>query len=808
MNTSNTAIRQLQPVPGVARYGLSDDPTIPPIAANRTFTQAVGAAEKHGKTVWYVDPAGGGWRVLRPAVVEPAPAAVVPVPASPVAVLPPRFVIWQAPGKVPVSTAGVPIDPQNPANWMTYDAALATGRPVGWVLNGDGYFFLDFDNCLDDECRPSPQAWAIIEPFQQIGAAIEISQSGRGVHIIGRYDPARFDPSLYRNKVDGWREFYTTGRFVAFGRVGWQGNPQVDCTAALLAPGVLDLRAPVEASAAGTCPVSDDAVLERVQRSQASASAAFGTSAPRDALWRADAAVLARFFPSESGAPFDHSAADAALCSHLAYLTHRDPAAMDRLFRRSGLMRPKWDRNDYRARTIKGAIGQTANVADWTPRASTASVPGAATHRAILTIADQIDHFAGCTYVRSLHQVLVPDGELVSPEQFRATFGGHEFLMDAHGKSTKSAFEAFTESRAHNFPWAKRTILRPELPFGEIIGSNNAVNAYLRPPIPTAGDVTPFLNHLAMLVLDEGDRRIILQWIAHVVQRPGVRTRWAPVLIGPPGIGKTFIFDCIKRAIGQRYCRVVRPKDLQADKNGWIHGALFATVEEVEMSKRRDMVEDLKPYITDEHITVRAMRTDNVTIENQLNWQLNSNHKGGVIKDAGDRRFAVFHTSETVPPDSYFAGLYDWAIRGGFEHVADWLGRQSLAGFPGRAPHTTSTASAIAASRGPIEQEIIDAIDAGEVGFRGGWVSSWAIRRMAEDARRPAPGPNAVAAAVEALGFVFDGRSSRYIVQEGGTKPRLYRLPHVPGGVDRYMAAQGYATTATLQLVVPQDLRT
>ena len=57
-----------------------------------------------------------------------------------------------------------------------------------------------------------------------------------------------------------------------------------------------------------------------------------------------------------------HSEADMALCAHLAFWTSRDFRQMDRLFRRSGLMRDKWDRvqsgSTYGAITINKAIAQ------------------------------------------------------------------------------------------------------------------------------------------------------------------------------------------------------------------------------------------------------------------------------------------------------------------------------------------------------------------------------------------------------------------------------------------------------------------
>jgi DNA-binding transcriptional ArsR family regulator len=50
-----------------------------------------------------------------------------------------------------------------------------------------------------------------------------------------------------------------------------------------------------------------------------------------------------------------HSEADQALVNIFVFYT-RDEAQVDRLFRRSALMRPKWERHDYRRRTIRHAL--------------------------------------------------------------------------------------------------------------------------------------------------------------------------------------------------------------------------------------------------------------------------------------------------------------------------------------------------------------------------------------------------------------------------------------------------------------------
>ena len=54
------------------------------------------------------------------------------------------------------------------------------------------------------------------------------------------------------------------------------------------------------------------------------------------------------------------SQADLALCVMLSFWTQGDARRIDRLFRRSGLMRSKWTRRDYRERTIQRAIESTS----------------------------------------------------------------------------------------------------------------------------------------------------------------------------------------------------------------------------------------------------------------------------------------------------------------------------------------------------------------------------------------------------------------------------------------------------------------
>ena len=62
----------------------------------------------------------------------------------------------------------------------------------------------------------------------------------------------------------------------------------------------------------------------------------------------------------------DESRADLALCNHLAYWTNNDESRIDKMFRESGLMRKKWERADYRARTIRLALSDKNTYHEYT----------------------------------------------------------------------------------------------------------------------------------------------------------------------------------------------------------------------------------------------------------------------------------------------------------------------------------------------------------------------------------------------------------------------------------------------------------
>jgi len=120
----------------------------------------------------------------------------------------PRWVRHQ--DKRPMAVGGWWCSVTDSQHWSTLsDAVRSThGDGVGFVLNGDGIVCLDLDDCVVDG-RASDAAEKFISAFP--GAYVEISPSGRGLHVWGRgyMDKGR------RFTRDGLKvEAYPDGRYI------------------------------------------------------------------------------------------------------------------------------------------------------------------------------------------------------------------------------------------------------------------------------------------------------------------------------------------------------------------------------------------------------------------------------------------------------------------------------------------------------------------------------------------------------------------------------------------------------------------
>jgi hypothetical protein len=712
--------------------------------------------------------------------------------------------------KFPCDHTGRKQDAHDPANWTDYHTALSHAtfsddqtKPYGVAFSltaNDPWFFLDLDNCRDPNTGQwTAQAQAIFQSFP--GAWGEVSQSGNGLHVMGLCDPSQL--SDRRNKWDGWLEFYYQDRFIAFGQNGWERIAGVeanhDWTQQLLRlvpqrEFLGDLPEGVDERYTG--PEDDDKLIEMMLRSK-NMSSAFGAGVTAKDLFEANHEALTMRWPNGDGS-FDHSSADMALMMQLAFWTGRDMPRMDRLFRRSALMRPKYEREDYRLNTIQNAARLCKTVYN---RPKPAEAPPAMGREGVigmgngqtghneffLTIPEMIKHFEGCVYVQDAHRVFLPDGRLVKSEQFKAIYGGHVFTMRAdQTKPTTNAFEAFTENTVYRFPQARDVSFHPDKPHGQIL-EDGSINVYVDPQIETEpGDITPFFNHLMTILPNEYDRYVFLNYLKGCVQLIGEKFQWCPVLQGMEGNGKTFFSRCVEYAIGPTYCHWPDAQEITEKYNGYIEGKCFIGVEEVHHRGRFEALDKLKTMITNDRLEIRSMGRDKRMVRNVANYIMTTNHKDAVMKSKTDRRYAVMYTAQQEDGDierdgmggDYFYELYEWAKNGGYAKVAHFLKTDPIdkafrRKLFGRAPRTSSTDAAVAISYGPIEQAVLEAARSNIEGFRGGWISMYALDRFLRDrhSRMSIMKQNMI---LSSIGYKEVGRSPRALIHQDNQTPMIW----------------------------------
>ena len=667
---------------------------------------------------------------------------------------------------------GVVWDANDPAIWTDSDTAIAAAKRlgnaygVGFVFtDNDPFFFLDIDKCYDGKDW-SDLAKLLLNKLK--GAAVEVSRSGRGLHIIGTAEA--FEHGC-RNDDLGL-ELYTRKRFVALTGIHASGDSSFNLTHAVReiaatyfagTPGVSQDPGwwSEEASEDWDGPTNDGDLIRMALASQSNKSK-FGQESVRFAdLWDNNEQLLAKFYPPNDADVYNRSSVDAALAQHLAFWTGKNASRIEGLMRQSKLVRDKWDRADYLPRTIRGACGKCTAVLRLTrtPQDTTIAEDGQEygeliTTSTILSIPEQRQAFRGCVYISDENSVFVPGGMVLDKERFNVMHGGKTFVVDPqNSKISSHAWEAFNLNRAIRFPKANSATFLPDRPPGEIITRDGLtlVNTYW--PIQTQrmkGDVSPFLMHIEKLNPDPDDQEILINYIAAMVQFLGKKFQWCPVIQGVQGNGKTFISLCVAFILGHRYTAFPRADEITSKFNDWQYRTLGVFVEDFHTpnGSRHDTMETLKPMLTADRQMIEGKNKTKVMRDICCNYIINTNHKEALRKTRDDRRFAMFYTAQQTEEDlkrdgmlgDYCPNLYTWAKhKNGFLYVSDWLQDYPIKDaynplICARAPKTSSTEHAIMESLGSVENEILEAIEQERVGFRGGWVNSNALNDLLDEA--------------------------------------------------------------------------
>lgn len=459
--------------------------------------------------------------------------------------------------------------------------------------------------------------------------------------------------------------------------------------------------------------------------------------------------------------------------------------------------------------TVENANGHAVPAVD---PSALLTPPGSMIESAYLLASEQAEFFKGCNWVSSLGRVRTPFGRLMDANKFNGTYGGKLFQFTSDGKTTDEPWKAATRGQVYQIPKVDSLRFLPSSMPGDVVTDElgrTAVNTYIPARIDMReGDASRWVEHVRKIMPTEWDFRILMSYMAHIVQRPGVKAFWCPVIQSMEGAGKGIIGEALTHAVGLVYTHepdAQKLVDSGGKFNSWMAEKLLIIANEIKTDDKRNLLEMLKKMITDARMEVEGKGADQIMADNATNWVMFTNWQDAIPISRDTRRYAIFFSKIQHFDDlarfgidgNYFPSLFKWLRHeGGKECVAWFLKNYPIeaefdpAGLAHRAPVTSSTAEAIVASRGRAEQVIADAVESGLPGFRNGWVSSAATAKLFR-AEGLHMSKHALRKSIENLGFSFVGRAGRGYLQEDGIQPQLFNS-NGNAIVSAYAFDQGY----------------
>lgn len=324
----------------------------------------------------------------------------------------------------------------DPTTWGTFEETLAfhlkhqgSTAGIGFVFSpADPFCGVDLDDCRDAETG-AIQEWAA-KIVSQFASYTEVSPSGTGLKIFVRGALPKG-----RNRC-GPIEMYDHGRYFAVTGHHLPETPQT----------VEDRQAELEQlqQSLNQDPVKSNG-KPRTEEEQEALQCLTDLELIEKAKNAHNGEKLSRLWSGDISSYSSHSEADQALCNLLAFWTGPDAARIDALFRQSGLFRDKWEREDYRTRTIRKALDGRTEFYSGNGRASDKGTRPGAEEQIHLTDTGNAKrlvkrHGTDLRYCHSWRKWVVWDGR--------------RWLQDAKADVTYRA----KETNAAWFAWAHKQI--------------------------------------------------------------------------------------------------------------------------------------------------------------------------------------------------------------------------------------------------------------------------------------------------------------------------------------------------------------
>ena len=175
------------------------------------------------------------------------------------------------------------------------------------------------------------------------------------------------------------------------------------------------------------------------------------------------------------------------------------------------------------------------------------------------------------------------------------------------------------------------------------------------------GSVEPFLSHTRILAgHDEACYKYMINFIAHLIQRPGEITGTALVILGRQGCGKNWWVETIGKIIGLDHTSEIRnaKRELFCQFSNARMNKLLVNIDEVEQKGVSDFTEEMKNMITSETMRYEQKNMNPIVLSNFNRFIYCTNNDVPFHFNDDNRRYFVTKASaEKCKNTQYFTQM-------------------------------------------------------------------------------------------------------------------------------------------------------
>lgn len=258
---------------------------------------------------------------------------------------------------------------------------------------------------------------------------------------------------------------------------------------------------------------------------------------------------------------------------------------------------------------------------------------------------------------------------------------GEELLTDEH-RNSGEAFAGRASVVALNLHRIPKVYARMYLPgYDEVVKVNGqtCVNTYNRwnepkeqePKTASAKKAVRMAEkHFEFSFPNERERNLILDFLSYTVQFPTEKINWAVLVQGVDGGGKSWFASLMAAVLGGENVGMISAAQLKETYTKWAEGNRMVFFEEIRLhgESRFEILDKLKPYVTNATVPVRRMRMDSYSIMNVTNYMMFTNFPDALPINQNDRRYLILRSSFQTKADlrsfksthpGYFVELFD-----------------------------------------------------------------------------------------------------------------------------------------------------